>query len=167
MTRQLALPESKAKLAFRTFGVRRVSRRFDIFRIAARPRAALISFGLRYVPVPLSNTTRPVSLYDYVCPSLHTVLRPFKRLLSYPEPYGISHGIENILRTRFLQCLHKRISLDREWCSREALENCPERGSCDIRRAFFLGPGLCLFEEIFMMLHHPVGEWGEVGVELR
>ncbi len=37
------------------FGLRRVSRRFDIFRSAARPRAALIYFGLRYVPVPLSN----------------------------------------------------------------------------------------------------------------
>ncbi len=45
-------------------GVRRVSRRFDIFRSAARPRAALgvrqfiaalLYFGLRHVPVPLSN----------------------------------------------------------------------------------------------------------------
>ncbi len=43
------------------FGVRRVSRRFEIFRIAVRPRtfgvlqfiAALGYFGMRHIPVPL------------------------------------------------------------------------------------------------------------------
>ncbi len=44
------------------FGVRRVSRRFEIFRSAARPRAALIYFGLRHVSCRFKITTRPVLL---------------------------------------------------------------------------------------------------------
>ncbi len=51
-------------MSLSSFGVRRVSRRFDIFRIAARPRAALISFGLRHVLVLLSDYGTSVPFLD-------------------------------------------------------------------------------------------------------
>ncbi len=65
------------------FGVRRVSRRFEIFRIATRPRAALEYFGLRqFIAALISRhvscrsctfpiAARPLAAFDFITLSCH------------------------------------------------------------------------------------------------